>query len=125
MINSKIDDCIQRRLNIKKTYFEIDFEGICKQLLDEWIGKYDGVTKYGATFHLIFNGIHFTTGENAAIWVLWILVNNGNVKNWLVHNEKYRVQGFMIRSVGAKANKVRVRGDFTWKNPNDDWVPMK
>lgn len=93
-------------------------------MFHEWIGKYDGETRFGQTFKLNYNGKQWTTGPNAAPWMFWQIVNKGEVKDYMVDNTKHRIQNFSMESVGKKEDKARVRADFTFKNHNDDWVPL-
>ena len=113
--------CIQRRLNIKKKYFEIDFDNLYPDLLQEWILKHDGITVRGEKLEIVRNGKSWSF---ECIWLLWLMVNGGVVKNYYVHGMAYRIQNFKGRNVGNKDIKVKFRGDFTCQTANGDWVPV-
>lgn len=121
--NLKIDTYVQNRLNKGYTFFDLDLEGVDPALRQEWIGKYDGQTRNGEKFTLQYTKNSWTTGPNAAPWVFYNIVNKGEIKNYMKNDEKHRIQNFMMRSVGT-SNKCKIRADFTFKNGNDDWVPL-
>ena len=120
-MNNKIDMYIQHRLNIKKNYFQIDFDNIHSELLQEWILKYDGITTRGEKLEIVRNGKSWSF---ECIWLLWLMVNDGMVKNYYVDKIPCRIQNFAGRNVGNKDTKVRFYGDFTCQTANGDWVPM-
>ena len=124
LINTTIDNKVQQRLNRKKTFFEIDIEHLHPKLFHAWIGQYNGVTKYGETFTIYYNGNSWTTGPNTPAWIFWMIVNDGKVKDYIVNDQYHRIQNLNFRSVGNNRDKARVRADFTFLNHDGDWVPL-
>ena len=124
LINHQVDKHAQFRLNHKKKFMDYEINGLCKEILDEWIFKHDGETNNGQTINFQFKTNSWTTGKNAAPWLYWQIVNKGIPKNYMVDNTKHRIQGLEIRSVGIGFFKAKVYRDFNFKNANGEWVPL-
>lgn len=123
-INHKIDTHAQFRLNKRKSFMDYQIEGLCKEILDEWILKHNGESRNGQELNITIGKNSWTTGENTPLWLYWLMVNNGEPKNYMVNNIKHRLQNLTIRNVGAGYHKAKIYCNFNFKNPNGEWVPL-
>ena len=123
-INHKIDTYAQFRLNKRKSFMNYEIDGLCKEILDEWIFKYDQQTHNGQKLEIQFGTNSWTTGDNTPPWLYWRIVNNGVPKNYVVNNVKHRLQDLNFKNVGPGYRKAKVYSNFNFKNPNGEWVPL-
>ena len=126
--NAELDKCIKNRCDKNKSDWKYDFGRSNKEIVKYWFEKHDNTTEDGIqlNFHFKNDFTQFDTGEDAAVWLIDKLLNNGDAKVWTnKQNVKFRIRKLRIRTCG-KNNRIIFSGRF-WRKPpgnTSTWLPM-